>query len=440
MPNHSDRDAMANPSAGDVTSQSEAAMQDASVVPGEQTGQDGVAAPGQSASSLGPYPSYHGRTVSWVAVGLMSVGFIFGGLGLILGHGGPTWWPFWVGLGVAVLGLLVSLATNTLRRLVLNRPPAVGGRERPGPGVGSGGYAPFVARSPAPVPELKLTADDVRLLTLQAQGLIGARARAGGVAAMLRRVGAVQLDTISVLARSHELVAYARLGAVPRSVIERAYWNPRTASAFEYWSHAACVLPIEEWPYYAFRRRWFIARGKRWHDNHASVCEEVLAKLRSEGPLTTTDLGGAKNGGAWWDWSDTKIAVEWLLDTGEVICARRSGWRRIYDLPERVLAADLLNADPTDAECLIHLTGCGRQSPRRGHEGRSDRLPAAGELRLGPQLSRNSRPTTPRSLPAWSRSRSRARPGRPFQPGPTRPLSLPSPPRAAARQGLAGTG
>jgi uncharacterized protein YcaQ len=238
----------------------------------------------------------------------------------------------------------------------------VGGRERPGPGVGSGGYAPFVARSPAPVPELKLTADDARLLTLQAQGLIGARARAGGVAAMLRRVGAVQLDTISVLARSHELVAYARLGAVPRSVIERAYWNPRTASAFEYWSHAACVLPIEEWPYYAFRRRWFIARGKRWHDNHASVCEEVLAKLRSEGPLTTTDLGGAKNGGAWWDWSDTKIAVEWLLDTGEVICARRSGWRRIYDLPERVLAADLLNADPTDAECLIHLTGAAARA------------------------------------------------------------------------------
>jgi uncharacterized protein YcaQ len=214
-----------------------------------------------------------------------------------------------------------------------------------------------VVRSPAPVPELKLTPDDARLLTLQAQGLIGAQARSGGVKAMLRRIGAVQLDTISVLARSHELVAYARLGAVSRKAIERAYWNPRIATAFEYWSHAACVLPIEEWPYYAFRRREFIAKGRRWHDNHASVCEEVLAKLRSEGPLTTTELGGAKNGGDWWDWSDTKIAVEWLLDTGRVICARRIGWRRVYDLPERVLPPDLLNADPTDAECLIHLTG-----------------------------------------------------------------------------------
>jgi uncharacterized protein len=85
------------------------------------------------------------------------------------------------------------------------------------------------------------------------------------------------------------------------------------------------------------------------------VCREVLAKLKAEGPLNATQLGGAKNGGPWWDWSDTKIAVEWLLDTGEVICARRSGWRRVYDLPERVLPAELLNADPSDAECLIHM-------------------------------------------------------------------------------------
>ena len=172
---------------------------------------------------------------------------------------------------------------------------------------------------------------------------------------MLRRIGAVQLDTISVLARSHELVAYARLGAVGRERVERAYWNPRLATAFEYWAHAACVLPIEEWPFYGFRRRAFLARGKRWHDNHPRVGAQVLARLRSDGPLTATQLGGAKNGGPWWDWSETKIAVEWLLDTGEAICVRRTGWRRVYDLPERVLPPELLRADPTDAECLIHL-------------------------------------------------------------------------------------
>jgi uncharacterized protein YcaQ len=204
-------------------------------------------------------------------------------------------------------------------------------------------------------PQLSLTPDEARLITLRAQGFIGTEARRGGVPGMLRRLGAVQLDTISVLARSHELVAYARLGAIGRDRIERAYWHPRNADTFEYWSHAACLLPIEEWPYYAFRRRAFRARGLRWHQSHETVCSEVLARLRSEGPLTATQLGGAKKGSEWWDWSDTKIAVEWLLDTGEVICSRRTGWRRVYDLPERVLPEDLLHAQVTDAECLIHL-------------------------------------------------------------------------------------
>jgi len=186
---------------------------------------------------------------------------------------------------------------------------------------------------------------------------MGAEARKGGVPAMLRRLGAVQLDTISVLARSHELVAYARLGAIPRMQVERAYWNPRRPATFEYWSHAACVLPLEEWPYYAFRRRAFARRGRRWHQSHPEVCARVLARIRAEGPLTATELGGAKNGSAWWDWSDTKIAVEWLLDTGEVICVRRTGWRRVYDLPERVLPPALAATDLADAECVTRLAG-----------------------------------------------------------------------------------
>jgi uncharacterized protein len=197
-------------------------------------------------------------------------------------------------------------------------------------------------------------------MTLRAQGFLGAtswsRSRAG-VAAMLRQVGAVQLDTISVLARSHELVAYARLGPVGRERIEQAYWHPAKPAAFEYWAHAACVLPIEQWPYFAFRRRALRARGVRWHQSHRETCEKVLARLRAEGPLTATQLGGAKGGGPWWDWSDVKIAVEWLLDTGDVICVRRTGWRRVYDLPERVLPGSLLHAEPSDLECIAYLAG-----------------------------------------------------------------------------------
>ena len=210
----------------------------------------------------------------------------------------------------------------------------------------------------APAAEVTLAPDDVRRMTLRAQGFLGAqpwpRTRAG-VTAMLRRVGAVQLDTISVLARSHELVAYARLGPVSRQHVEQAYWHASQPAAFEYWAHAACVLPIEQWPYFAFRRRAFRARGVRWHQASPETCEKVLARLRAEGPLTATQLGGAKAGGPWWDWSDVKVAVEWLLDTGDVICVRRTGWRRVYDLPERVLPDELLGAEPSDAECIAHL-------------------------------------------------------------------------------------
>jgi hypothetical protein len=197
----------------------------------------------------------------------------------------------------------------------------------------------------------------VRRITLYAQGFLGVGAKRGGVGGVLRRVSAVQLDTISVLARSHELVAYARLGPVGRDAVEQAYWPARKPTTFEYWAHAACILPIADWPYYAWRRRAIAARGQRWHQVSEDTCAQVLARLRDEGPLTATQLGGAKAGGPWWDWSEVKIAAEWLLDTGRAVCVRRTGWRRVYDLPERVIPKDLIDQEPTDAQCLSYLVG-----------------------------------------------------------------------------------
>ncbi|MET7637613.1 crosslink repair DNA glycosylase YcaQ family protein [Streptomyces sp. NPDC005438] len=208
---------------------------------------------------------------------------------------------------------------------------------------------------------LALTADDARRIALRAQGLLGARpvrgsgGRPHAVRQLLRHLGAVQLDTISVLARSHELIPYARLGALERSVIEHAYWSG--GHSFEYWSHAACILPIEEWPHFAFRRRARRAKGHRWHrlaDRDASTAL-VRKRLAVEGPLTATELGGAKSSGEWYDWSETKIAVEWLLDTGEVVCTRRRGWKRVYDLAERAIPDELFHDDIDDHECLRRL-------------------------------------------------------------------------------------
>jgi len=173
---------------------------------------------------------------------------------------------------------------------------------------------------------------------------------------MLSRLGAVQLDTISVLARSHELVAFARLGPIGRKRIEKAYWGPSSVT-FEYWSHAACVLPLEDWPAYSFKRRAAVARGRRWHrlEDAEKSCSYVRERLKTEGPLSARDLGGAKKGGPWWDWSETKIAAEWLLDIGEIVCRERRGFQRIYDLAERAIPRDLRDIELSDEACYVEL-------------------------------------------------------------------------------------
>lgn len=167
---------------------------------------------------------------------------------------------------------------------------------------------------------------------------------------MLSRLGAVQLDTISVLARSHELVAYARLGPVARPRIEAAYWSA-PARSFEYWAHAACILPIDDWPLYAMRR----ARHTRGLEADGGRRAEVLARLEADGPRTARELGGARQGGPWWDWSPLKRAAEELLAAGRVVCVERRGWQRVYDLAERAVPAELRSRRLTDDECKVEL-------------------------------------------------------------------------------------
>ncbi|MFI8963668.1 winged helix-turn-helix domain-containing protein [Streptomyces sp. NPDC053493] len=205
----------------------------------------------------------------------------------------------------------------------------------------------------APPPAAELSADDARRIALRAQGFLGAPDRRAGVRGVLRHLGQVQLDTISVLARSHELIPYARLGAVGRRTVEDAYWTE--GHAFEYWSHAACILPVEEWPLFAFRRRAYRDRPHWGHELSEGAYEAVIAQLKAEGPQTATELGGAKNKGEWWDWSDSKIAVERALMYGEVVVTERRGWKRVYDLAERAIPAELLHDDLDDTGCLRRL-------------------------------------------------------------------------------------
>jgi hypothetical protein len=205
-----------------------------------------------------------------------------------------------------------------------------------------------------------LSAGEARRLALRAQGLLGRAETPRDASAVLRRVWELQLDTISVLARSHELVCYARCGAVGRAAVEAACWgrdDRGRALSMEYWGHAACIMPVELWPWFAFRRRQLASRP-RWggYVNSSPAVATVRARLAAEGPLTSSDLGGSKNGGPWWDWSPMKVAVERLLDVGEVICSTRRGWRRVYDLSERALPPEVAAlGDPPDEDCWRRL-------------------------------------------------------------------------------------
>lgn len=214
-------------------------------------------------------------------------------------------------------------------------------------------------RSPR-APAGELSATDARRMALRAQGLLGRSGRPRTVAGVLDRIGAIQLDTISVLARSHELVCEARLGRVGRPAIERGCWAPggQPATTFEYWAHAACILPVTAWPWFAFRRRHH-RFSDRWHlEAPDDVLASVTKRLADEGPLTASGLGGSKRGGPWWDWSPTKMAVELLLDRGEVICVSRQGWKRVCDLPSRVLASAVTEApEPDNVTCIAQLVG-----------------------------------------------------------------------------------
>lgn len=181
----------------------------------------------------------------------------------------------------------------------------------------------------------ELSLDQARQVALRAQGLD--RRRPANVGTVLEKLGAIQLDTISVLARSHELVPYARLGAIGRDRVEAALWGH--GGTFEYWSHAACLLPVSRYPNFAFRMRASQPKAEGWGASAAAIAT-VRAALRDGGPQTATELGGARRSSGWWEWSDAKNAVEWLLATGEVVVTQRRSWKRVYDLAERAITVE----------------------------------------------------------------------------------------------------
>jgi uncharacterized protein YcaQ len=199
-----------------------------------------------------------------------------------------------------------------------------------------------------------------RNLVLATQGLAQPPQRPAeksDVLAAIRRMGMLQIDTISVVARSHYLVLWSRLGDYKPTWLDELL---NEGALFEYWSHAMCFLPIEEYPLY---RRYMLAGTRGWGNvpawvrDHPELVERVLERIRREGGLRSADFkNDRKTAGGWWNRKDEKVALECLFVLGELMIARRQAFQRVYDLRERVLPAwqdgpDAANV-PTPEEVL----------------------------------------------------------------------------------------
>jgi uncharacterized protein YcaQ len=173
---------------------------------------------------------------------------------------------------------------------------------------------------------------------------------------VLHRLGAIQLDSVNTLARSHELVPFARLGVNSLAEMHQAIY--REKQGFEYWGHAASWLPMSEYRYFIPRRARL---GERWCQvkaQHGELCAEVLERIRQEGPLRTSQFEDPHSRrGSWWSWKPAKLALEYLFAVGELMCSDRlAGFERQYDLTERVLPPGVDVTDPGDVEAARYLS------------------------------------------------------------------------------------
>jgi uncharacterized protein len=211
-------------------------------------------------------------------------------------------------------------------------------------------------------PRQRLSAVEARRLALAAQGFANPRLDGEpdgwGLRRVFGHVAQLQIDSVNVLERAHYLPLFSRLGPYRRSLLDdAAYRAPRRL--FEYWGHEASLLPVETQPLL----RWRMERAAedawggmiRIQRDRPDLVEAVFERVREHGPLTAADLADEtpRRTGPWWDWSDSKRAVEWLFWTGRITSAGRRNFQRLYAVPERVLPKRVLatpTPDPAEAQ------------------------------------------------------------------------------------------
>ncbi|MGY2067381.1 winged helix-turn-helix domain-containing protein [Blastococcus sp. SYSU DS0619] len=207
------------------------------------------------------------------------------------------------------------------------------------------------------MPVDRLPAALARRIALAAQGFAEPRPAVPAGTRQLRRLtgrlGVVQIDSVNVVSRSHYLPAFSRLGPYPREALDAL--SNRRHDLFEYWAHEASFLPVRLHPF--LRWRMAAAEQEAWGSmtrvqrERPEYVAALLARVRSDGPIKASMLQEERPNrpGSMWNWHAGKAALEYLFFTGALTAtARTAGFERVYDLPERVLPADVLHA-PTPA-------------------------------------------------------------------------------------------
>jgi uncharacterized protein YcaQ len=223
---------------------------------------------------------------------------------------------------------------------------------------------------PEPTPELHLTAAAARRIAMAAQGFDRPRpARPPSVnqiAALIGRLGVLQLDSVNVFSRAHYMPVFSRLGAYDRSRLDRIAGHGTgriDRRLVEYWAHEASLIPIESHPLL----RWRMADVNReaWGSisriarDQPELVAETLALVAERGPIRARDTGAVRRPprpGHMWNWHDGKVALEHLFFTGQVGAARRVNFERLYDTIDRVLSAEILEQPtPSTADAQRQL-------------------------------------------------------------------------------------
>ncbi len=200
-----------------------------------------------------------------------------------------------------------------------------------------------------------LSPRQARRIALAAQGLAAPRGERPVTRRSVRRLaaelGVIQIDSVNVLARTHYLPAFSRLGPYSQALLEEEAWG-RRPSLFEYWGHEASLLPVAMQPLFRWRMAHFAARTNGFGARRDYI-DAVLARIEREGPLTGGHFAEGPRKAGWWNWSDGKRALEWLFAAGLITTKTRRGFERFYDLTERVIPRAILD-QPTPTEPEAH--------------------------------------------------------------------------------------